>query len=784
MRLRITAPDGAVSEKIASVAAIRLGREPGSEVCFDSDHFPMVSGRHARIERTSDRCLLTPLSQTNLTLLNDKPINGPVALRVGDRIRLGMNGPTVDVVSLAALPTPKPAAGRPHGEKGSGTVRASPEQIAEMRGSADVAHMRVGQGGIIGRSEGHVDFVLNHAHVSRRHARLLVHGKRVFLHDLGSSNGTFLNGALLTGQTELKQGDRIDIGPFALEFDGEALVGRSRSNNIELIARNIRRVVTNRATGEPLTLLDGIDLVVRPHEFACLLGPSGSGKSTLLSALSGRLTPNDGRVSVNGADLHANFGALKQDIAVVPQKDALHESLAVGQALWYTAKLRLPADTGAAEIEASLSEMLERVGLTERRATIIRHLSGGQIKRASLANEILSRPSLLFLDEVTSGLDEQTDREMMRLFRSLADAGKTVVCITHSLANVERNCHLVVILTAGGKLAFVGKPAEALRYFNIERLGDVYDRLAEQPAEHWQRTFRNSRHWQTYVADRLPPESAKLSGRPPRHEERTGHRIRLFLWQTYLLTRRYSAIWRGEFLSLVTMFGQALVVAALLGLLFNNLDRLQESLADAPEYARKSGMLMFLLAITSFWFGCNSAAKEIVKERLIYTRERDFNLLFASYYASKLILLTVFALSQTALLFFIVRWICVPPGSLWTELAVLLGLALAGVSLGLAISAFAATEEMAITLIPMAIIPQIILSGAIVPLGTAAKWLAMVTISVYWGKQGLDDCLSGHDAEAASSEAAIGVLLLHTCAGVTAALLLLYWQSRRARAPS
>ncbi len=103
---------------------------------------------------------------------------------------------------------------------------------------------------------------------------------------------------------------------------------------------------------------------------------------------------------------------------------------------------------------------------------------------------------------------------------------------------------------------------------------------------------------------------------------------------------------------------------------------------------------------------------------------------------------------------------------------------------GLAISAFAATEEMAITLIPMAIIPQIILSGAIVPLGTAAKWLAMVTISVYWGKQGLDDCLSGHDAEAASSEAAIGVLLLHTCAGVTAALLLLYWQSRRARAPS
>ena len=232
MHLRITAPDGAVSEKIVSVAAVRLGREPGSEVCFDSDHFPMVSGRHARIELTSGRCLLTPLSQTNDTLLNDKPIDGAVTLRVGDRIRLGMSGPTVEVVSLAALRTPKHAGN--DAEKGSGTVRASPEQLAEMRGSADVARMRVGHGGVIGRIERGVDFVLNHAHVSRRHARLSVHGSRVLLHDLGSANGTFINGALLTRQTELKPGDRIDIGPYALEFDGEALVGRSRSNNIEL----------------------------------------------------------------------------------------------------------------------------------------------------------------------------------------------------------------------------------------------------------------------------------------------------------------------------------------------------------------------------------------------------------------------------------------------------------------------------------------------------------------------------------------------------------------------
>ena len=105
--------------------------------------------------------------------------------------------------------------------------------------------------------------------------------------------------------------------------------------------------------------------------------------------------------------------------------------------------------------------MLGVVGLTQRRATLIRHLSGGQVKRASLAKEMICKPTLLFLDEVTSGLDEQTDRDMMDLFRQVADDGKTVVCITHNLANVEATCHLVAILTEGGRLAFFGPPEAA-----------------------------------------------------------------------------------------------------------------------------------------------------------------------------------------------------------------------------------------------------------------------------------------------------------------------------------
>ncbi len=137
------------------------------------------------------------------------------------------------------------------------------------------------------------------------------------------------------------------------------------------------------------------------------------------------------------------------------------------KALRYTAELRLPPDMARDEMAESVANILEVVGLTPRSDTLIRHLSGGQLKRASLANELVARPSLLFLDEVTSGLDEQTDRDVMELFRQVADGGKTVVCITHNLANVEATCHLVIILTEGGRLAFMGSPEEAKAYFQI-----------------------------------------------------------------------------------------------------------------------------------------------------------------------------------------------------------------------------------------------------------------------------------------------------------------------------
>jgi ABC-type multidrug transport system ATPase subunit len=638
---------------------------------------------------------------------------------------------------------------------------------------------------LIGRDEGRVAIPLPHPHVSRVHAHLTLEAGRAVIQDLNSANGTYVNGQRVLKPTAVRPGDQIDIGPYALRFTGDALVPRTRSDNVELVARGVRRVVTDRETGKPLALLHDINLVIRPHEFVCLLGPSGSGKSTLMSVLSGRAAPDAGGVVLlNGQDLHANFDALKQDIAVVPQKDVLHDSLSVGDALWYTARLRLPPDLSGPEVRGCIDETLKTVTLQHRRGTLIRHLSGGQVKRASLANEIMCKPSLLFLDEVTSGLDEQTDREMMDLFRSVADTGKTVVCITHSLANVERTCHLVVILTAGGRLAFAGKPAEALAYFGIQRLGDVYDRLGdpERTAEDWQEEFKASPLYARYVGSRLPSpaEAPPAPVRPPPRSARD--RAGLLLRQTALLARRYFAVWRGDWLALLAMLGQSALVAVLLGVLFGDLGKVKEPL----DHARRSVNLLFLLAVTSFWFGCNNAAKEIVKERTIYTRERDFNVNPLSYYASKLLLLVFFSGAQTLVLLLIVRLWCGPPGSAAGQCWLAVSMAVAGVALGLAISALAPTEEMAITLIPVAIIPQIILSGVIAPLSGLSRLLARWGITVYWGNRGLDGLLADPVAQAAGVEKgsawqAGAVVLAHTAVFVAAALAVLLLQNRRPR---
>jgi ABC-type multidrug transport system ATPase subunit/pSer/pThr/pTyr-binding forkhead associated (FHA) protein len=727
-----------------------------------------------RLHKVDGGYEVEPISRTSPTYLDGEPLQTRAPLHHGASLHAGNSRfRYLECGDGFERGNPEPTAVLPGPEP-------TDDCIGARRGVVKTIKMRRGETLVMGRDPLRTSVVLPHPRVSRVHARITRQGDTAVLVDSRSANGTFVNGRRVNGAATVLRGDRIDIGPYALVFDGAKLTPHTRADNVELVARDLRRAVKSPETGAPMTLLDGVSLVVRPREFVCVLGPSGSGKSTLLAALSARTPADEGRVFLNRQDLYSCFDALKQDVAVVSQKDALHESLRVDEALRYTALLRLPPDTRDAEIDDRVREMLKTVGLLKERAKPIKNLSGGQLKRASLANETLSQPNLLFLDEVTSGLDEQTDREMMALFRRLADSGKTVVCVTHSLANVERHCHLVVFLAPEGRLAFVGTPAEALAYFDVERLGDVYELLLdpEVSPDDWKERFIGSPLYQTYVAGRLEgqpdtaPEPAPRPGATFRDWSRT------FRHQFATLTERYLAVQLADRRALATMLMQCLVVAALLVLLFGDLGELNKGPGRDPLRLRDPSSLVFLMAVSCFWFGCNNAAKEVVKERVIYERETDVNLQVSSYYASKAALLGAFSAAQAALLFGLVSMFCAPPGNGPEQWVFLTALSACGVATGLLISATATSEEVAVSLVPIALIPQIILSGMIAPLEGVCLWMAKLSVTSYWGVQGLRGLFPEHLQRAVPGDVpgvggALAVVGLHVVTLIAAALLVL-----------
>jgi ABC transport system ATP-binding/permease protein len=361
---------------------------------------------------------------------------------------------------------------------------------------------------VIGRAPD-CDICLPHPSISRYHALLERTHAGLRLRDLNSVNGTFVGGRRIAVPVLASERERIGIGPFLFSVNNGIITSLDSSRSLRLEARGLERIVA--IPGGTKKLLDNIDLVIEPGEFVCLLGPSGSGKSTLMDALNGRRRATGGTVLANGEDFYQHFDSFRQSLGYVPQKDIVHTQLTVYRALYYTAQLRLPDDTAAAELRARVEDVMREMELVAHRNTLIGNLSGGQIKRVSLGAELLARPCLLYIDEATSGLDAGTESRMMRLFRGLADEGKSIICITHNIDNVDR-CHLTAMLVRG-RLVYLGPPSEAPSYFGVARLGEVYDRLAEKEPEVWEKEFASSSLHQEFVAKRRaasPAESGPL----------------------------------------------------------------------------------------------------------------------------------------------------------------------------------------------------------------------------------------------------------------------------------
>ena len=553
----------------------------------------------------------------------------------------------------------------------------------------------------VGRSAGHGGVVIDHPGVSARHAEYRVENGDLTLRDLGSREGTFVNGERLSGKRKITPEDRVDIGPFRFDYDGSEVEVSDSSATACLSLRGVTRDVKLSGQREPLRILDNVNIDIQAGEFVCIIGMSGSGKSTLMNAMSGRVVPSSGQVRYNGLDLYRNFDLLKQSIAMVPQFNLLHETLTLSKALDYTARLRLPSDTKSADRAKNVSGVLEDVGLSERGPVRIARLSGGQKKRASLASELVDRPSLLFLDEMTSGLDERTDEEIMALLRTLAEDGMTIVCVTHTLANIEAYCHRLIVMAEGGVMVYSGDPSEAPAHFGVERLADIFKAIPQKPTADWRALHDEDAS--TFARHETNAATAKSSR--PGAISRAGTGLR----QVSILCRRNLSL----LISDPKIWSMALLQSLLIGLLIGY--AFSEFGPAAVEVNSKIALLL-LLCMSGLWVGCNAASKDIVGELQIFQHECDVNLSPMAFVTSKLFVTGLFTALQMGIVFAIVLALAEGiPGDPALQLGYALLGTLAGCTLGLIVSSFTSTTEQAATIVPLMLVPQLVLCGVIVP---------------------------------------------------------------------
>lgn len=706
--------------------ALLLGRAHHADVRFENDLG--CSREQARVYQQNNQFLLEALSQNTPVFVNGQQVEGVIVLPEGAEISFSEQ--TVYFRNTAP---------------GISGV----DQNAPASHDGDM---------VIGRSATAADLTIDHPTVSRRHA--IFSAAEAVVRDLGSTNGTFVNGERISAPRALHNGDRVDIGPFALFYDGAQLSMRSRQGNASIRGNNLCVDVRTSNRGL-LRILDNVSIEIAPCEFVCIVGPSGSGKSTLMKALSGRMPATSGSVKFGDLDLVANFESLKQEIAFVPQHDVLHESLTLERALTYTAQLRLPKDTTAENHRSLVQAAAADVELTERLTNKIATLSGGQKKRASLASETLAKPGLLFLDEVTSGLDEATDREIMNLLRQKADAGMTIVCVTHTLANVEEFCDRLIVMAEGGVVAYDGPPNGALADFTVSRLGQVFDRLKEHPLEYWRARVGN--------AQGTPPTPSA----PGRKRSASGGRLNIgrSLRQFLILTRRNIDLVLADKRGFAMAVAQSIVIGVLVGYAFSDF-------GVGFEVVNSQSALMLLLGLCSIWLGCNAASQEIVGERQIFLREHDVNLSAIAFVLSKFLISGLFSALQFVVVFSLVAVFAAEiPGPTGVQLGYLLLGSVAGTGMGILLSSLANTNEQATTIVPLTLVPQLIFAGVLVPkLPEFATYFAEIAVSGYWLTEGMKSNLINHkgpievvdvatgqavEMTAASAETGSLVILLH-----------------------
>ncbi len=700
-----------------------VGREVDCDIVLDG---PQISRHHAELQYTGAGWRVRDLGSANGTFVNDR------ALRVDEVVVTDD-----DVLFFGSYRFP----------------------VTRIRDFLDTGREDV-QGGTvplpldkpvvtIGRGLDN-DVVIDAPPISRHHAKLIRAEGALYIEDLGSANGTFIDGDRITGRTLLEPGQTISFGSFAIRLDlARGHIQRSYRGDILLQAEHLRVEVMDHGTKKKI--LDGVSFTAYPTEFIGLLGPSGAGKTTLLMALIGYIKPTHGRTLVNGDDLAHAYDRYRGALGYVPQEDIIHGELTVYEALYYTAKLRLPPDTSDGEIDRRITQVLEDLEMLETRDVRIgtpdrKGISGGQRKRVNLALELLTEPSLLCLDEPTSGLASEDALNVMRLLRKLADGGRTILLTVHQPSLQAYRLMDNVLYIADGEEVFYG-PAypDSMLYFHPDARpntpeaarvladpGEIMGRIMEtkragEPMETLAARFRQSRYHEEYVEERRKNRGAV---RVPKSSERKRPRFTFRQWFT--LCRRYFTIRMKDRIGMFVLIVQAPFIALLLDLVF-----VSES-PDVMSRMQFTPYALFLLVVSAIWFGCSNAAREIVAEQPIYRRERMVNLSISAYVLSKFAVLGALCLFQCVTLLAATYLILDFWGNPLFHLGILWLSSLAGVGMGLLLSALVRTSEAAMATVPLLLIPQIILGGAIMPVDRMSDpvWAASHLVMSRWAFEG------------------------------------------------
>ena len=557
---------------------------------------------------------------------------------------------------------------------------------------------------VIGKSA-EANFILSDVLVSRKHARLIHVGDTLYLEDLGSTNGTFVNGQLITNQI-VSEGDIITIGNTDLTIrEGQLEHLRSPDDQSGgLLARDIEFTIKGGKK-----LLSGVDLHVPPGNLTAVIGPSGAGKSTLLRALAGITRPTSGTVEFDNFNVHESFDVVSSRIGLVPQDDVLHTTLKLKNALMYGARLRLRAEGGNAEREEQVEKVIGKLELGNNKSTRINRLSGGQRKRASVALELLTEPSLIILDEPTSGLDPAMDRQVMKTLRELADEKKGVLVVTHSVAHLDV-CDDVLVLAPGGIPAYYGPPTGIQKFFSSTDWADIFEQIKSDPAAVYARYQQQLKRDFNELTESAEPSQAMES-----------KKVRSAPWfeQFATLCQRQIALIFADIGYLFFL----LTLPLMLGLLISIVPGSAGFGPASNDAVGEPSQLLAMLVIGCAFMGTSISIRDLVGERAIFLRERAVGLPVSAYLASKLFVFSIFAWFMVIALTVVtllykpepIQSIIIKPA--WLELMLALGLtSMSAMIIGLFISSMVRSGEQVMPLLVIVLMAQLVLNGGLLPI--------------------------------------------------------------------